>query len=355
MPLRKHIALATLRDQPHLLPEFREFYELIGYLGNAARVRIIDEVVYDDIRFPLVALCLGPTDKTVPTLGLFAGVHGLERIGTRVLLAFLRTLVHLFQWDNHTKEMLNTTRLVIMPIINPIGMYLNRRSNGNGVDLMRTSPSQSDRINSPLEIYAGHRISPLLPWYQGRLNAPMEIEAKAVCEFVKEEIFQSSVSISVDIHSGYGTRDRFWFPYAKTKIPFSRLAEAFALKRLLDKTYPNHIYKMEPQSKEYTTHGDLWDYLYDEHLKLHSENIFIPFCLEMGSWLWVKKNLRQVFSLMGVFNPIAQHRLQRTLRRHVNLFDFLVRAVGAGEAWARLSEFEKKRLNKVALEVWYGE
>ncbi|HEX6590921.1 MAG TPA: hypothetical protein VF050_02885, partial [Moraxellaceae bacterium] len=111
------------------------------------------------------------------------------------------------------------------------------------------------------------------------------------------------------------------------------LAEAFAVRALFNRSYPNHsFYIMEPQSFSYTTHGDLWDFLYDEFLA-RRHGIFLPFTLEMGSWLWVKKNPRQLFSWFGHFNPILPHRLQRVLRRHLTLFDFLIAATASHEAW----------------------
>ena len=48
---------------------------------------------------------------------------------------------------------------------------------------------------------------------------------------------------------------------------------------------------------------------------------FLPLTLEMGSWLWVKKNPRQLFSRHGIFNPLIEHRQQRVLRRHLALLD----------------------------------
>ncbi|CAH2929990.1 MAG: FIG011155: Zinc carboxypeptidase-related protein [uncultured Paraburkholderia sp.] len=47
--------------------------------------------------------------------------------------------------------------------------------------------------------------------------------------------------------------------------------------------------------------------------------------LELGSWLWIKKNPRQLFSRQGFFNPVKAHRTARVLRRHANLLDFLAR------------------------------
>ena len=55
--------------------------------------------------------------------------------------------------------------------------------------------------------------------------------------------------------------------------------------------------------------------------------MFLPVTLEMGSWLWVKKNPRQIFSRHGIFNPMIEHRQQRVLRTHIGWLDFITRAV----------------------------
>ena len=55
--------------------------------------------------------------------------------------------------------------------------------------------------------------------------------------------------------------------------------------------------------------------------------------LELGSWLWIRKNPRQLFSRHGIFNPIKAHRIKRVLRRHADLLDFLTRAAFAAPRW----------------------
>jgi hypothetical protein len=182
----------------------------------------------------------------------------------------------------------------------------------------------------------------------------MEIEANAVCDLVRAELFPSKVSLALDVHSGFGTRDRVWFPYAKTKKPFPNVAEVFALKLMLDRTYPNHVYIVEPQAAQYTAHGDLWDFLYDEQRKNEKGNFFLPLTLEMGSWIWAKKDLRQIFSVLGAFNPMKPHRLQRTLRRHLLFLDFLHRAVISSNEWLGMPKEKKDPLKRRALELWYA-
>jgi hypothetical protein len=196
----------------HGLSEIQELERTLRLLGQAARVKVLGDVTFAEERFPLYSIALGSTDPEAPTLGLFGGVHGLERIGSKVVLTYLRMIANLLPWDIATQTLLQKTRLVFMPVINPGGMYLRRRSNPNGVDLMRNAPVEAEKV-SKFFLPAGHRISPRLPWFRGHLGNPMEQEALALIEFVKAELFPSKSSIAIDVHSGYGTKDRIWFPY----------------------------------------------------------------------------------------------------------------------------------------------
>ena len=74
---------------------------------------------------------------------------------------------------------------------------------------------------------------------------------------------------------------------------------------------------------------------------------------DSGSWIWVKKNPRQLFSLLGAFNPMVLHRHQRTMRRHLVLFDFLKRAVLAGQTWSRPDPQTRERLRIEAMDEWF--
>ncbi|NBX75375.1 MAG: DUF2817 domain-containing protein, partial [Proteobacteria bacterium] len=287
-PIQLNKAQSDLRCFTGLLPELDELLELSPLIGEFGSLKLLGEVYCGERVFPLIGVVLGTLDKSAPTFSVCSGVHGLERIGSQVSLSYLRTFLNFLQWDKGTQDTLQKSRFAFFPVVNPVGMFLKRRSNGQGVDLMRNAPVTGENI-SPFSLYSGHRISPLLPWYRGSSDAPMEYEAQVLCQFIQEEVFPSRLSINIDVHSGYGAKDRFWFPYAKTKTPFNHLAEVFSLKNLFDKTYPNHVYRIEPQSSQYVTHGDLWDYLYDHHQQQKSGKIFLPFCLEMGSWLWVRK------------------------------------------------------------------
>ncbi len=331
--------------------EMDELEWLIDQFGSQARARVVETVHLKEREFPLYLVELGSQRREDPVVGFFGGVHGLEKIGSEVILAYMRTVLELLKWDNGFRSRLERTRLLFMPIINPVGIVLRSRANGNGVDLMRNSPVEAEDPGGP--IYRGHRLSPRLPWYRGALNAPMELEAQALCRVVKEEMFPSRLAVAVDVHSGFGARDRLWFPFGHSRKPFPHLAETYSLKELFDGTYPHHFYVIEPTSRQYTIFGDLWDHLYLEHQKVRGDASFFPWTLEMGSWMWLRKNPTQIFSRFGVFHPVKPHRRQRILRRHNNLFDFLHRAVMAPEAWLQFTDEDRERKRKAALALWY--
>lgn len=333
------------------LPELETLEILIEKLQQVAEINVLTKIHLHHREFPLYSLKMGCNDPEAPVLGFFAGVHGLERIGTEVVLAYMQTLSGLVEWDHLIQESLEKVKILFVPLVNPAGMYLGRRSNANGVDLMRNAPHDAETTPNVL-LLGGHRISSKLPWFRGHDGDQMEDEAYAVCDFVRREMFSSKRALSLDVHSGFGAIDRLWFPYAKTQSPFPNLAEMYALNKLMDQTLPNHVYCMEPQATQYTTHGDLWDYLYDKHRETQADNFYVPLTLEMGSWIWVKKNPRQAFSHLGRFNPVKDHRRKRILRRHLPLFDFLLRALISNEEWVDMGD-RTKEYELAATERWF--
>jgi len=298
---------------------------------------------------PVYALALGNPDPAVPAVGFFGGIHGLERIGTQVLLSFLQSLLARLRWDHVLHQQLAAVRLVFMPLVNPGGMWNSTRCNPQGVDLMRNAPVEA--LETVPFLLGGQRYSARLPWYRGALGAPMEAESRAVCEVVERELLPRDFSLALDCHSGFGLRDRIWFPHAHTTTPIAHLADIGALEDLFSQSHPNHNYVFEPQSRQYRTHGDLWDYLYLNAIG-RGERVFLPLTLEMGSWLWVKKNPTQLFSRLGMFNPKPIHRLQRVLRSHTVWLDFLARAACGAQHWLPRGADRSAR-QASALERWY--
>jgi hypothetical protein len=332
------------------LPELVELEEILKQSGNTIRSRVIEEVSIDNHTLPIHCLYMGSQRPELPVLGFFSGVHGIERIGTQILLSFIRSLVKAIKWDPSLAFIFERINLIFVPIINPTGMWKNSRCNSNGIDLMRNSP-----INAETKAHfmvGGHRFTRLFPWYRGIENAPVEKELQAVINLVRNEFFNRPMSLMLDCHSGFGIKDRIWFPYAYTHRPAHNIGYLYLMQELFDQAYPNHSYYLfEPQSTQYLTHGDLWDYLYESAYQ-ESDNPFLPLTLEMGSWAWVKKNPRQMLRYHGIFNPVLPHRHQRVLRRHLIFFNFLVRLTCGYKNW-QPDEQQYEQYYQEAINRWY--
>ena len=315
--------------------------------GTRLEHRVVARV---DDRLAIDVVALGNPNLDVPAVGFFGGVHGLERIGVRVLVTYLRSLVRRLAWDATLAHQLEHVRLVFMPLVNPGGLMLGTRANPSGIDLMRNAPVEAEH---PVPwLIGGQRISASLPWYRGPAGAAMETESRALAEVVERELLARPFSIAVDCHSGFGAVDRIWFPFAHTRRPIDHLAELHALSTIFEASHVHHRYVIEPQSRQYLAHGDLWDHLYLRSLE-RPERVFLPLTLEMGSWIWVKKNPRQLFSRQGIFNPVVEHREHRVLRRHVAWFEFLTRAAASHARWLPRGD-RRAGASAAALQRWYG-
>jgi hypothetical protein len=333
------------------LPELDDLLRLIDAGGRHVQARMACKVDCGPVQFDVPVISLGSHDLTHPAVAFVGGVHGLERIGSQVVMTFLRTVIERLKWDMLLHRQLESLRMVFMPLVNPGGLWRGTRANAQGVDLMRNAPLEAEE---PVPfLIGGQRLSALLPWYRGPAGQPMQPESQALCDTIERELLSRPFSIALDCHSGFGVQDRLWFPYAHTTRPLPHLAELHALRCILDEGYAHHPYVFEPQSQQYLTHGDLWDHLYLRALTCHPGHLFLPLTLEMGSWLWVKKNPRQLFNRHGIFNPLIDHRQQRVLRRHLGLMDFLARAAIGHRRWLPAAE-ARETLRLDAMRRWYA-
>lgn len=323
------------------LPELEQLERLLTH--PQVRHRVLETV--DDL--PIYEIELGAEQDNMPTLALYGGIHGNERIGSQILLAWLEHLVARLAWDTTLQHLLQKVRVVIMPMVNITGLIRGTRATAQGVDLMRNAPVTAHGMH--LWPLAGQQLSRHLPWYRGDELAP---ESKALITSINKARSKSSFVLAIDFHSGFGMKDRLWFPYAAHRMPPPHLAEAVALCDLFNQNYPMHdFYQIEPQSVQYTTHGDLWDYLYEQSCQ-DGQALLLPFTLEMGSWLWLRKNPRQMFNRLGLFHPVIPHRLRRVLRRHWTLLDFLLRATAEHAYW-QPDQLKRFALHQVGIERWY--
>lgn len=284
-------------------------------------------------REPIYAFHVGDracANKRLPVLALFAGVHGIEAIGVKILKTFIEHLVTQSVWNSQVKALLRSVKIVGIPIVNPAGYVAGTRSNGSGIDLMRNAPVES--VQPAWWLVGGHRISRHLPWYRGK-RGTLEIENLHI-ENLMQRLFKGSPFVmSLDIHSGFGVEDYLWTPYAKTTGMPPTWNHYLAIKNLLDEALKHHVYRFEPQSVNYCTSGDVWDYLYDKALANPAlkQGQFLPLTLEVGSWVWVKKSPASALRLRSYFNPTHPHRERRVLRRHLPLLNLLSQMVASYE------------------------
>ena len=332
------------------IPELLWFERLLQNYDGDYDLRIEHTIKCNGQALPLYSLSLGNRiDPLVPTLMLTGGVHGVERIGTQVILSWLNSLFERLSWDAELQDKISKLQLVVVPMVNPFGIYNNLRCNGNGVDLNRNAPIDAED-DVPF-LLGGHRISNRLPWYRGRSGLDLEEENKALERVIQRHLYSRPFSISLDVHSGFGMKDRLWFPYAFRRKPIGTVDQFLALKVLWERTFPNHNYEFEPQSNQYLAHGDLWDYFYLQ-AQQNSGAKFLPLTLELGSWVWVKKRPLQLFNFAGLFNPQKRHRHSRVLRQHLLLFDFLVSAALNFKNWMP-DKNQSVVLTQAAKAMWY--
>ncbi|PKA00238.1 carboxypeptidase [Leptospira levettii] len=281
----------------------------------------------EGFRFPIYVLEIGkPKAIKSNVSGLIAGVHGLETIGIRVLLDFLDDL---FARKNSVlyHEIKNgEVGIVCIPILNPGGVALKRRSNPKGVDLMRNSGVEA--VKAPF-FFGGHKYSNFFPYYRGKV---LQTESRVLDRYFKEYFLRAENQFIpvVDIHSGFGTVDHVWWPYASTHEPcadeelFQQIGSNFA-------NHLNHfLYRFGPQSETYTTHGDLWDRLYDQFQsnikEIHSpiSRHFLPLTLEIGTWSDINLDPLKIFRKRGIFNPSRELK-QKSIISHRKFLSDVIR------------------------------
>lgn len=280
----------------------------------------------EGFRFPIYVLEIGkPKAIKKNPAGLVAGVHGLETIGIRVLLDFLDHLFKKSAEDFFKEIKSGKVGIVCIPILNPGGVALNSRSNPRGVDLMRNSGMDAE--NAPF-FFGGQRLTNHLPYFRGK---SLEPEAKVLSRFLQEYFFpvKDSLIPVIDIHSGYGSIDHVWWPYARTQKECEDDFLYHKISKYLSQKKNHTNYKFGPQSETYTIHGDLWDRFYDTFLHKKetttpkSDSRLLPITLEIGTWSDLGQNPLKVFKKRGIFNPAKENKKKSIISHREFLTDVI--------------------------------
>lgn len=309
------------------LNQFERKIFKIAKIGGK-KVRLIQlglsSLTGEGFQFPIYSLEIG-TPKAIRQrpVGLVAGIHGLETIGIQILLNLLENILNV-ESPCYMQEIKNgDIGIVSIPIVNPGGIAVKSRSNPLGVDLMRNSGIKAER---PLFFFGGQTFSDKLPFFQGK---GLEIESKIFMNFIDEYFFglsNNSLAFVLDIHSGFGFKDRMWWPYAftKEKCPDDLLYRKMA--DYLRNECKQQAFIYEPQSKNYTTNGDLWDKAYiqfQEGKKKMMDPKFLPWTLEIGTWNHIKARPQKIFKKRALFNPHFQDKKSTFLKYRKFLKDFI--------------------------------
>jgi len=103
------------------LPELWQLEQIISRTKHPLSVKEEASVAVAGQDLPLYSIEMTPFRAGLPTLIITAGVHGLERIGTQVLLSYIEMLLSRVSWDVVIQKQLSEMNLVFLPIVNPGG------------------------------------------------------------------------------------------------------------------------------------------------------------------------------------------------------------------------------------------
>lgn len=148
-----------------------------------------------------------------PEVKYIANMHGNEVLGRELLLALADQLcMGYIAGDEDVRNLLQSTRIHLMPSMNPDGWqtatdnggndYLVGRVNNNSVDLNRNFPDL-DRIMYSMDATLGHnhKNNHLLDLVD-TLSEPLQPETKAVIRLIMQVIFFLMSAIGSEVARG---------------------------------------------------------------------------------------------------------------------------------------------------------
>lgn len=132
MALGSYHNYATLTDELNIYAEaYPEICRLYS-LGQSVEGRELWAILISD----------NPDDEEdEPEFKYVSTIHGNEPEGTEMCLYYIDMLLTEYGQNDRITNLVNSTTIWVVPLMNPDGLELNRRGNANGTDLNRNFPS----------------------------------------------------------------------------------------------------------------------------------------------------------------------------------------------------------------------
>ncbi|MHC4462656.1 MAG: M14 family zinc carboxypeptidase [Planctomycetota bacterium] len=112
-------------------------------------------------------------EEDEPEFKYVSTIHGDEPVGTEMCLYFINMLLTNYASDPNITELIDSTEIWIVPLMNPDGLELGTRSNADGYDLNRSFPEGSsdaytDIFNGPYNNTDGRptEVAHMMRWSQ---------------------------------------------------------------------------------------------------------------------------------------------------------------------------------------------
>ena len=135
MALGGYHSYATLTDELSAYAEAHTDICRLHTLGQSVQGRELWAMLITD----------NPDDEEdEPEFKYVASIHGDESLSAEMCLYFIDLLLNEYGQDNRITNLINTTAIWIVPLMNPDGLERNTRRNAAGVDLNRNFPLLTD-------------------------------------------------------------------------------------------------------------------------------------------------------------------------------------------------------------------
>jgi len=143
MALGGYHSYATLTDEMSAYAEAHPDICRLYTLGQSVQGRELWAILISD----------NPDDEEdEPEFKYIAAIHGDESLSAEMCLYFIDLLLKEYGQDNRITNLINSTAIWIVPLMNPDGLELGTRRNAAGIDLNRHFPLLTD---SSLNIFTG--------------------------------------------------------------------------------------------------------------------------------------------------------------------------------------------------------